>query len=366
MKTESKPTSSARQEKPSNLPGANCSADALYPSLITTVSWLAPVDADAVAPVAEIYRLAGNQQPAKARKRPMHLGIALPFGDMGGDGQIGREFGALAEAEGYEGLTLADHVLGGNPADPASGRAGGLGLFHDPFVAVGFIAACTKKVELSTQVLILAQRQTVLVAKQAASLDVLSGGRFRFGIGVGWNGMEFCGLHEKFHNRVTRSEEQVQVMKALWADPYVKFEGKWHRLPDAGINPRPPGSKIPLWFGGHMDVTLQRIAKWGDGWMMLSEPPGPKAVAEFDKLRRLVEAEGRDPASVGLEVWTSTGTGTEKDWREEILFWKEVGVTHVTLHNTFGGYHHKRMAGRSMTDHVEAMRRYRNAVADLL
>jgi alkanesulfonate monooxygenase SsuD/methylene tetrahydromethanopterin reductase-like flavin-dependent oxidoreductase (luciferase family) len=115
-----------------------------------------------------------------------------------------------------------------------------------------------------------------------------------------------------------------------------------------------------------MDVTLQRIAKWGDGWIMLSEPPGPKAVAEFDKLRRLVESEGRDPASVGLEVWTSTGTGTEKDWREEISSWKKAGVTHVTLHNTFAGYHHKRMAGRSMTDHVDAMRRYRSAVADLL
>ena len=206
-------------------------------------------------------------------------------------------------------------------------------------MAFGFIAACTKKVELSTQVLILAQRQTVLVAKQAASLDVLSGGRFRFGVGVGWNELEFVGLNENFHNRGKRSEEQVQVMKALWADPYVTFEGKWHRLQDSGINPLPPHRKIPLWFGGHMDVTLQRIAKWGDGWMMLSEPPGPKAVAEFDKLRRLVEAEGRDPASVGLEVWTSTGTGAEKDWREEISFWKRAGVTHVTLHNTFGGYH---------------------------
>ncbi len=296
----------------------------------------------------------------------MHLGLALPFGDIGGDGAIVREFAELAEAEGYDGLTLADHVLGGNPQNPASGRAGGLGLFHDPFVAFGFIAACTKKVELSTQVLILAQRQTVLVAKQAASLDVLSGGRFRFGIGVGWNELEFVGLNENFHNRGKRSEEQVQVMKALWADPYITFEGKWHRVPDAGINPLPTRRKIPLWFGGHMDVTLQRIAKWGDGWMMLSEPPGPKAVAEFDKLRRLVEAEGRDPASVGLEVWTSIGTGTEKDWREEFSFWKKAGVTHVTLHNTFGGYHHKRMAGRSMTDHVGAMRRYRNAVADLL
>src|ERR1700756_5320356 len=179
----------------------------------------------------------------------MHLGLALPFGDIGGDGGIVREFAELAEAEGYGVLTRADHVLGGNPANPASGRAGGLGLFHDPFVAFGFIAACTKKVELSTQVLILAQRQTVLVAKQAASLDVLSGGRFRFGVGVGWNEMEFVGLNENFHNRGKRSEEQVQVMKALWANPYITFEGKWHRLPDAGINPRPPRRKIPLWFG---------------------------------------------------------------------------------------------------------------------
>src|SRR5438552_14650492 len=127
----------------------------------------------------------------------MHLGIALPFGDIGGDGPIVREFAQLAEAEGYEGLTLADHVLGGNPANPASGRAGGLGLFHDPFVAFGFIAACTKKVELSTQVLILAQRQTVLAAKQAASLDERSGGLCPFCSGADWTHMEFGGLTEK-------------------------------------------------------------------------------------------------------------------------------------------------------------------------
>src|SRR3954453_14317764 len=159
--------------------------------------------------MAEIYRLAGKRQPAKKGKATMHLGIALPYGDIGGDGPIVREYAELPEAEGYEGFTLGDHPLGRNPANPASGRAGALGLFHDPFVAFGFIAACTKKVELSTQVLILAQRQTVLVAKQAASLDVLSGGRFRFGIGVGWNEMEFVGLNEDFHNRGKRSEEQV-------------------------------------------------------------------------------------------------------------------------------------------------------------
>src|SRR5215472_10247381 len=238
----------------------------------------------------------------------MHLGIALPFGDIGGDGPIVREFAELAEAEGYDGLTLADHVLGGNPKNPASGRAGGLGLFHDPFVAFGFIAACTKKVELSTQVLILAQRQTVLVAKQAASLDVLSGGRFRFGIGVGWNEMEFVGLNENFNNRGKRSEEQVEVMNALWRDQHVVFKGKWHTIEDAGINPRPKG-KIPLWFGGHADVTLQRTAKWGDGWIMLAHARGKEAENEFDRLRRYVKEAGRDPRDVGIEVWVSTAEG---------------------------------------------------------
>src|SRR5246127_4599855 len=204
----------------------------------------------------------------------MHLGLALPFGDIGGDGGIVREFAELAEAEGYDGLTLADHVLGGNPANPASGRAGGLGLFHDPFVAFGFIAACTKKVELSTQVLIFAQRQTVLVAKQAASLDVLSGGRFRFGVGVGWNEIEFVGLNENFHNRGKRSEEQVRVMQALWANQHVDFTGEFHRIEDAGINPRPASGRVPVWYGGHAEATFRRAARYGDGFMPLRYAPG--------------------------------------------------------------------------------------------
>lgn len=296
----------------------------------------------------------------------MRLAIALPFGDIGGEGPVVREFSQAAEAEGYDGLVLTDHVLGANPADKSRGRAMALGLFHDPFVAFGFVAACTQKVELSTQVLILPQRQTVLVAKQAASLDVLAGGRFRLGVGVGWNEIEFVGLNEKFSDRGKRSEEQVALMRALWAEPYIKFEGKWHRIPDAGINPLPPRRNIPIWFGGHMDVTLQRVARQGDGWIMLAHPPGDAAIADFDRLRRLVEAEGRDPAGVGIEVWTTTGTGAEAEWREEIRFWKKAGVSHVTLHNTFGGYHHRRMAGRTMADHLAAMRRYRDAVADLL
>ena len=296
----------------------------------------------------------------------MHLGLALPFGDIGGDGPIVREFAELAEAEGYDGLTLADHVLGANPANPASGRAGGLGLFHDPFVAFGFIAACTKKVELSTQVLILAQRQTVLVAKQAASLDVLSGGRFRFGVGVGWNEIEFVGLNENFHNRGRRSEEQVQVMQKLWAAPHVSFNGKWHNIEDAGINPRPASGKVEVWYGGHHERTLPRIAKWGDGWMPNAYPPDQSALDIFGQLRRLTEEAGRDPAQVGIEVWVSMGTGTEADWAKEARFWKQAGASHLCLTTTFDRRHHKRIPGHGMSDHLEALRRYHSAVADAL
>src|SRR5205814_7493385 len=139
----------------------------------------------------------------------------------------------------------------------------------------------------STQVLILAQRQTVLVAKQAASLEVLSNGRFRLGIGVGWNEVEFIGLNENFRNRGRRSEEQVEVMQALWAEPHVAFKGKWHTIDDAGINPRPAAGRVPLWYGGHAEATLRRVVKWGDGWMPLAYGPGEEARTAVDKLRAM-------------------------------------------------------------------------------
>ena len=203
----------------------------------------------------------------------MKLGVALPFIDVavGGDPAAIREFAQTAEEIGYQDLAAPDHVLGVNVASrPDWGdRNTSADLFHDPFVLFGFLAGCTRNIEFSTQVLILAQRQAVLVAKQAASLDVLCGGRFRLGIGVGWNEVEFVGLNENFRNRGRRSEEQVEVMQALWAEPHVTFTGKYHTIEDAGINPLPPRRKIPIWFGGHAEATMQRVAKWGDGWMPL-------------------------------------------------------------------------------------------------
>ena len=176
----------------------------------------------------------------------MKLGVALPIVDIGGGPDAIRDFAQAAEAIGYHGLALPDHVLGANVASRpgwTQGRGRSSDLYHDPFVLFGFLAGVTKIADFSTQVLILPQRQTALVAKQAASLDVLCGGRFRLGIGVGWNEVEFIGLNENFHNRGRRSEEQVEVMRALWAEPDVSFKGRWHTIPDAGINPRPASGK---------------------------------------------------------------------------------------------------------------------------
>ncbi len=299
----------------------------------------------------------------------MQLGASLPVGDIGTGPAALRDYAQAAEGLGFAYLALPDHVLGANPDNlPPHARAIGTTAtpYHDPFVAFGFLAGCTRTIGFATGVLILAQRQAVLVAKQAASLDVLCEGRFRLGVGVGWSELEFTGLGEDFATRGPRSAEQVRLMQALWAEPHVDFTGKYHRVPDAGINPRPASGRIPVWFGGHAEQTFRRAARYGDGFMPLAYPPDDTALAAFDKLRRLTREAGRDPAEMGVEVWVSPGAGTEQDWRREIAFWKQAGVTHACAHTTFAGGHHRRIAGRTFADHIDAITRYRAAVADLL
>src|ERR1700758_4767695 len=296
----------------------------------------------------------------------MQLGALLPLGDIGGDPATVREYAQAAESIGYDFIEVPDHVLGASEASaPEPGRTGA-GLFHDPFVLFGYLSGCTTKLGFSTGVLILPQRQTVLVAKQAASLDVLSQGRFRLGIGVGWNQVEFTGLNEDFHNRGRRSADQERVMQAQWADPEVKFESEFHHIDDAGINPRPASGRVPIWYGGHAEATFRRCARYGDGFMPLTYPPGEAASAAFEKLRALTREAGRNPAALGIEVWVSPGVGGPEDWRREIQFWKEAGVTHLTAHTTYTSNHHKRIAGRIAAEHLAAITRYREAVADLL
>ena len=297
----------------------------------------------------------------------MKLGINLPTVDIGGDPAVVKTFAQTAEELGYDHLTLADHVLGVNAENLSDwgNRNTSADYFHDPFLLFSYLAACTSRIELSTQVLILPQRQTALVAKQSASLDILSEGRFRFGIGIGWNKAEYIALNENFSNRGKRSVEQIKVLRDLWSQQHVNIDEEWHRIVDVGINPLPRSRSIPLWLGGHEDVTLQRVAKYGDGWIMLAYPPGSEARKKFDLLNEYAQKFGRAESRIGIEVWTSS-VGKPEDWRREIEFWKGAGVTHICLNNSFSRYHHRAILDRSMAGHMSAMTLYRDAVQDIL
>ena len=298
----------------------------------------------------------------------MELGATIPVADIGTGPSPIKDYAQTVEGLGFDYLQAPDHVLGANPATIAGkGRVGtNENPYHDPFVLFGFLAGVTKRLGFAPGVLILAQRQAALVAKQAACLDVLSGGRLRLGVGVGWNKIEFDGLNEVFSNRGRRSEEQVEVMQKLWAEPHVSFKGRYHTIDDAGINPRPASGRVPVWFGGHAEQTLQRTAKYGDGWMPLAYPADDTALAAFEKLRALTKAEGRDPSAVGLEVWLSLGNDDPEAWLEEFSFWKTAGVTHVTAHTTYAMNHHKRIAGRTADAHIAAITKFKEAVKDLM
>src|SRR5205085_5010163 len=175
---------------------------------------------------------------------------------------------------GYNHILIYDHVLGADTANRPnwSGAYSSKDQFHEPLVLFGYFAALTQRVELVTDVLILPQRQTALVAKQAAEVDVLSGGRLRLGVGIGWNPVEYEALGQDFHNRGQRIEEQVALLRRLFHDPVVTFAGRWHQVQAAGINPLPVRRSIPIWIGGSADAVLQRVARIGDGWFPQMRP----------------------------------------------------------------------------------------------
>lgn len=297
----------------------------------------------------------------------MKLGALLPLAEVGGSPEVVRDYVRAIEDLGYDFVEAPDHVLGVNAAN-RSGWEGDTNadLFHDPFVLFGYLSGVTERIGFSTGVLILPQRQTALVAKQAASVDLLSHGRLRLGVGLGWNPVEYQALGENFHDRGIRSEEQVQVLLELWSQEHSTFSGRWHTIDDAGINPRPASGSVPLWFGGDHDLTLQRVARWGDGWIPNTYEPGQAALDRFAQLRALVAAAGRDPGELGIEVWTSMGNGDESTWRAEAEFWKRAGATHLLLTTGFTWMHHLRIAGRTADDHLAALARYRDAVSDVL
>jgi len=288
----------------------------------------------------------------------MRYGVVFPQTEIGKDPSAIRDFAQAAEELGYHHLLAYDHVVGANPASRPGWRPPYTykDTFHEPFVLFGYLAGLTKRIELVTGVIILPQRQTVLVAKQAAALDVLSGGRLRLGIGIGWNPVEYEALGENFKNRGRRSEEQVEVMRKLWTQELVTFEGEWHKITDAGLNPLPIQRPIPIWFGGGHDQTLRRVARLGDGWFPLLGPDD-KCRAMIEKIRAYTREAGRDPRSVGIEGRIMIGQGSPEQWTKEIQTWKELGATHVTANTMKAGF-------SSPSGHVEALRRFRAVFAE--
>jgi len=264
----------------------------------------------------------------------MNIGVVFPQTEIGADPVVVRDYVQTAEGLGYSHLLVYDHVLGASTANRPNwtGPYTSDTLFHEPFVLLGYMAALTERIELVTGVIILPQRQTALVAKQAAEVDVLSGGRLRLGVGIGWNEVEYEGLNEAFGNRGKRIEEQIEVMRKLWTEPVVDFKGKWHTIPEAGINPLPVQRPIPIWIGGGADAVLERTGRMGDGWFPQMRPDD-RAKAAIDKIRSYAAEAGRDPSSIGIEARLNLREGDPDNWNSQIESWRELGATHLGINS---------------------------------
>lgn len=284
----------------------------------------------------------------------MKIGVVFPQTEIGGDPGVIREYVQTAEQLGFKHVLAYDHVIGANPASRPGWRPPYTHLdpFQEPLVLFGYLAGLTKTIEFVTGVIILPQRQTVLVAKQAAIVDVLSGGRLRFGIGLGWNPVEYEALGEDFKSRGARCEEQVEVLRKLWTEEIVTYTGRWHKIVDAGINPLPVQRPIPIWFGGTDDRVLRRLARLGDGWFPLLGPD-EKCRALIETVRKYASENGRDPSAIGIEGRIAYGDGSPESWLRDLEAWRTLGATHVSF-NTM-------KAGLKTSAHIEAIRRFQSA-----
>ena len=261
----------------------------------------------------------------------MRIGAVVPHHEIGDDPGAIRAYAEGVEAMGIDHLLIYDHVLGA-PRDRAGGFDGpydSATAFHEPMVFFGFVAAVTTRVDLVTAILILPQRQTALVAKQAAELAILSGNRFKLGIGVGVNRVEFDALGEDFHTRGRRQEEQVDLMRRLWTEDVISYRGDFHRFDDAGILPRPSGP-IPILFGGSAPRTLDRCARLGDGWIPIGSP-NEKSTARIAELRARREAAGRPWDGFEIRAQAQYRGGDPERWRNHANAWRELGATHLAI-----------------------------------
>jgi len=284
----------------------------------------------------------------------MQIGVTFPQTEIGADPLVIRDYAQAVEGLGYSHLVAFDHVLGADPAH----RPGWSGytwrdMFHEPFVLFGYLAALTH-LELLPAVIILPQRQTVLVAKQAAEVDVLTGGKLRLGVGVGWNPVEYEALGMNFHMRGRVEEEQIEVLRLLWSQEIVSYKGQFHTITEAGLNPLPVRRSIPIWMGGRADALLRRTARLGDGWLPQGKPDERMREA-VERLQSYITEAGRDPRKVGIEARMNAREGDLDEWMRQTEGWRDLGATHISINTMGAGF-------KSPGEHIEAIRRYKEAV----
>ena len=289
----------------------------------------------------------------------MYFGAVYPQTEFPPEPAAIKDFAQAVEGLGLSHVVAYDHVLGANPERPGGWRGPYThqSSFVEPLLMFTFMAAHTTRLGFLTGILILPQRQTALVAKQAATLDVLCGGRLRLGVGLGWNEVEYVGLGQDFHNRGRRIEEQIDVLRRLWSEPLVTYRGRWHRLEDAGLNPLPVQRPIPIWFGATDERALRRAARLGDGWL-----PQARTAADvqplLEKLEGFLEQAGRSRSQFGLEARMVYGDGDPETWVRDARAWSAAGANGVALNTMRAGL-------TTAEDHLKAIRRFAEVMRDV-
>lgn len=262
----------------------------------------------------------------------MQIGAVVSQGEVGTDVGALRAYAQAVEELGYDFLVVSDHVVGSvKEAHPELDRVYPIDSYlHESMSVLAFLAGVAPKLGFLTSVVILPQRQTVLAAKQAAEIDVLSGGKFRFGVGIGWNSVEYEALGMDFRNRARRYEEQIKVMRRLWTERTVTFTGRYHTLTAAGINPRPVQQPVPIWIGASAEAAVQRATRIADGYLPLSPLEGGWD-ATMDRVSKWLEEAGRERSSFGVEGRLNAGTGTPQEWQRTVEMWRRFGASHLSV-----------------------------------
>ena len=264
----------------------------------------------------------------------MRIGVVLPQTEIGPDVGALRRYGQGVEDLGFQHVLAYDHVVGADADvhEPWEGPYDIDTQFHEPFVLFGFLAGCTS-LDLVTGITILPQRQTALVAKQAAEVDLLPRGGFRLGVGIGWNRVEYEAVGEDFATRGRRIEEQVSLLRRLWTERSVTADGEFDRVTGAGIAPLPVQRPIPVWFGGASPRAYERMGRLADGWFPLVQP-GEKLDVARALIAESAGRAGRDPAAIAMEGRVDF-RGDADDTVRRIEGWRAEGASHVTV-NTMG------------------------------